>query len=590
MLAGAERQLDASPRTWDAPMSERLSPEEEVEAVLPAEVLAALDAPLDQDAEEDELEPGFPGPAKLGSQGAPLSRTGFPPPEPSDDPRLSSTTTTTVAAPSATMGPDTGGTRIGTGPGSGTGSGTGPGSGTGTEAGTGTGTFLPQPDAVALYQQARPTISPPTLDSTRPPKRAAASAPMPDFPRASALPARLLGSSDIGNNPASRSWSGGSSTRVDSWSEQFPRAPVPKPSTNPPPAPEPEPATFDVPPVLGPGAPLSILAAAIRHGFTGAVALEDESSIRRAVFRDGDFVTAASSAPNETLVAFLAQRGDLRGDASALARRLPPFGRHTGAALIAHGYLQQDELWSVLRAHAEWLLARILQMSKGSAQVEESVPGRLAAEPAVFGGAAGAEVLVEIVRRVLEPSQAIALMGGSQARLARGDATRLLSECALSEVESRVVDQLAGKTVEQALSGEFSPDFAAVLHALVQLGVLETLGAKRAAPATDENTGPDSIDGEALRARILARKALVEDGDYFALLGVSHDSTSYDIRRAYLRLRHDFDTSQVLTPHTADLRDTVELVLEVLDEAYEILRDQARRQRYRRALESPPRA
>jgi hypothetical protein len=37
------------------------------------------------------------------------------------------------------------------------------------------------------------------------------------------------------------------------------------------------------------------------------------------------------------------------------------------------------------------------------------------------------------------------------------------------------------------------------------------------------------------------------------------------------------------------LKDEVDLIVEVLDEAYEILRDNLRRERYRRALESVPR-
>jgi len=81
---------------------------------------------------------------------------------------------------------------------------------------------------------------------------------------------------------------------------------------------------------------------------------------------------------------------------------------------------------------------------------------------------------------------------------------------------------------------------------------------------------------------------LVEEGDYFALLGVPRQATGYDIRRSYVELRRQFDPSQVLRSHTLDLADDVDTILEVLDEAYEILRDQQRRERYRRAIESLP--
>ena len=98
--------------------------------------------------------------------------------------------------------------------------------------------------------------------------------------------------------------------------------------------------------------------------------------MRRIVLRDGDLVTAASSADDETLVAFLAARGDLDRDAAArLGTKLPPFGRHAGAALIAHGYLGQDDLWPVLRAHAEWIIGRALQETTGAFEHRGRAPG-----------------------------------------------------------------------------------------------------------------------------------------------------------------------------------------------------------------------
>ena len=70
---------------------------------------------------------------------------------------------------------------------------------------------------------------------------------------------------------------------------------------------------------------------------------------------------------------------------------------------------------------------------------------------------------------------------------------------------------------------------------------------------------------------------------------MSRDATGYDVRRAYTELRREFEPGRVLTAGTADLRDDVELIVEVLEEAYDILADDLRRERYRRALDAPPR-
>ena len=82
--------------------------------------------------------------------------------------------------------------------------------------------------------------------------------------------------------------------------------------------------------------------------------------------------------------------------------------------------------------------------------------------------------------------------------------------------------------------------------------------------------------------------ALVDEGDYFALLGVHRGATGYEIRRAFLDLRRKFEPSRALRPRTLDLKDDLRRILDVLDEAYEILGDTPRRERYLHALELPP--
>jgi CheY-like chemotaxis protein len=347
-------------------------------------------------------------------------------------------------------------------------------------------------------------------------------------------------------------------------------------------------ATDLSPPVLlGEGDAVRALARAVAARTSGSLALGPETAMRRIVLRDGDVVTAGSAAEDETLVAFLIARGDLERDAAArLAGKLPPFGRHAGAALIAHGYLGQDDLWPVLRAHAEWIIGRALLESSGACELEAEPPGRLRAEPGVFGGATGAEVLVEAVRRVVPPDVALRRLGGPGARLDDGTRPALLGECALRREEEAVVRNARGRTVGELLQGG-PPELCDVLYALVSLGVLDAL-APVVQPAPASAGGLDPLDEEAIRARVRARMSLVEDGDYFALLGVAHAATGYEIRRAYLELRRAFEPARVLTGATADLAGDVKTIIEVLDEAYDILREPHRRDRYRRAIEAGP--
>ena len=110
--------------------------------------------------------------------------------------------------------------------------------------------------------------------------------------------------------------------------------------------------------IVAQGAPASVIGRAVRQRFSGCLAFEVDQGLRRIVFKDGDVVIAVSAVHGESLVSFLAQRGDLTPEtATQIEHRIPAFGRHAGAALIARGLLEQNELWPVLRAHAEWVLA-----------------------------------------------------------------------------------------------------------------------------------------------------------------------------------------------------------------------------------------
>ncbi|HEY2515610.1 MAG TPA: DnaJ domain-containing protein, partial [Polyangiaceae bacterium] len=295
---------------------------------------------------------------------------------------------------------------------------------------------------------------------------------------------------------------------------------------------------------------------------------------------------------DESLLPFLAARGELPRDRVAqLSGKVPPFGRHAGAALVAHGYMRQDQLWSVLRAHAEWVIGRVVAIESGTARFEDDSPGRLRSEPSVFGGSTGAEVFVEVVRRGVAPKEAIARLGGEASRVADGANARLALECALGAVETAWLGKARGKSIGEAMASAGDPDFAAVLYALVLLGVCEAIRAVGAVsrPAAPSSPPVDPLDEEAIRARVRARMQLVDEGDYFAVLGVARDATSYEVKRAFLELRRTFEPSKLLTAGLADLSDDVRKIASVLDEAYEILKDSGRRERYRRAIDAVPR-
>lgn len=525
LLDDAELRADAPPTSDAVP-----SPEEEIEAVLPADVLAALDEPVDRS--ED-----------YGTRAHEREHT--------------QAKGTTAAAYRAATGSSAPGRPL--------------------------ESVVPtSADALTLL---------PNREAT-PPRDG-----VPEFPRGDATyesihPDNITASPPPQKNEALRRRSNEESSRPPSSSWHAPVRPLERPS-----------ATL-APPVeitLSSARPVVLLnsedacryfADAIVRRVTGALCFESDGIVRRVALREGDLVAASSNDELESLVHFLAERGEVsREVAPRLAAKIPPYGRHAGAALVAHGWLQQQQLWEVLRAHAEWIASRILRLPHGSAQFEQDLPGRLQSEPSVFGAATGAAIFVDLVRRTVPWETALERLGGESTRIADGQNHRLIAECNLSSQELEHLRRSSGASIRDLLARTSDGEILVTVHALALLGVIEPVVAPDFGHHEDRRkleAPRGEADEDAIRARVRARLELVEEGDYFEILGVSRDATGYEVRRAFLELRRSFEPSRILTARCADLADDVRKIVTVIEEAYEILRDNARRQRYRRAIEARP--
>jgi hypothetical protein len=88
----------------------------------------------------------------------------------------------------------------------------------------------------------------------------------------------------------------------------------------------------------------------------------------------------------------------------------------------------------------------------------------------------------------------------------------------------------------------------------------------------------------AARGRELAKRAQVQDGDYFAVLGLGRDASAHEVARAFERLKREFAVERFAEPIRAELHEALAEIAEVLDEAHRVLADDAVRAAYRAHL------
>ena len=75
------------------------------------------------------------------------------------------------------------------------------------------------------------------------------------------------------------------------------------------------------------------------------------------------------------------------------------------------------------------------------------------------------------------------------------------------------------------------------------------------------------------RQRVMAKYALVNESDYFTLLGVRRDATSFEIRRAYEAARRDYALVGFPPELQRELAEPLGEITRVIEEAYQVLRE-----------------
>jgi len=258
------------------------------------------------------------------------------------------------------------------------------------------------------------------------------------------------------------------------------------------------------------------------------------------------------------------------------------------AALVARGFLAQDDLWPALRLHGEQVLSAMLASIRGSVAF---VAGRVAEDgPSPFGALSGAAVFVRAFLLAHDVGTLAARAQRRPFKVVPGPYFEGREDSLGGTEAARDLEPILDQTIDARSLPALGPALA-TLEALALLGVVAIVDALPAeserAPATPlaSPLASASLDADALRLRIGARRKLVDEGDYFALLGVSPRANAFEIRQAYLELRRTFEPARVLQhPELRAFEEDLRVILEVVEEAYVVLRDDARRERYRRAI------
>lgn len=323
-----------------------------------------------------------------------------------------------------------------------------------------------------------------------------------------------------------------------------------------------------------------------RQRFTGKVVFQREDVIKEIYFDKGRPVFAASNLEHDRMGEQLFREGKITAEQYEQVReQVADSGRRMGEVLIELGWLKRRELLPVVRKHIEDIVYSIFAWDSGSYRM---LPGDHAGAERIRISRHPAAMILEGVRRKLDQDSLIVLIGAPESIIEIVDDRKLKSVMSVADLSSSERRALTSFDGMRSL-GEVHKIAAIELVEVYQLAYgLVVWGA-----AQSRRRGLDShaalVDEPALigetdlaidRGRVAAKYALVMEADYFALLGVRRDATSFEVKRAYEAARRDYQGESFPAEIRGQLSEQIAEINEVLQEAYLVLRDDALRASY----------
>ena len=189
------------------------------------------------------------------------------------------------------------------------------------------------------------------------------------------------------------------------------------------------------------------------------------------------------------------------------------------------------------------------------------------------------ESMVEGARRRFDPRRARQLLGRDPVAVAlSADAQPRLAQLRIAPELASLILRHDGAPLDTLL-GAASPGegLPGLLLALSALGIVETRPLAVAPPSAAELV-------RSAREIVRSMASLADDGDYFAILGLEPSAGARDAEAAWTDRRRELERLELDALGLDELAPLRDAVLEVLDEAHDVLCDDGLRERYRSAL------
>ena len=319
------------------------------------------------------------------------------------------------------------------------------------------------------------------------------------------------------------------------------------------------------------------------HQKSGPLIFKYEDIQRYLFFHDGFLVFAKITHPQELLGEVLFKLGKIsKKTYSKIDSYIDPMLK-IGESLMKEGLLSEDDLYAGLAYQMREVTLNIFPYFGGKFKFQERSKF---AEEEFKSKISIPDLIEEGIRRMKHYSQLEKFMGK---KVPFPTSEEFIDR--LTEEEWKIIETIDGSTPAEDLihAGDFSPEsFWNSMYLSYCLNIIDIKDVEKV-PVKKEKAEkvPFEVKDKKL-AEVIAMSEQLSTMDYYQILNVPENSSTYQIKLSYFRLAREYHPDCFDKDLPSDIKEKVEDVFSNITKAYDALGDEKKKQDYDSKREASP--
>jgi len=282
-------------------------------------------------------------------------------------------------------------------------------------------------------------------------------------------------------------------------------------------------------------------------------------------FLEGKVVYATSAEAQQRLGPILVREGKISASDNALAMSLMMPGKRFGEILVHLGKIQSEELAKAIARQVTSICTSAFCLQEGQYRFNEGA--KIPHDLHLLDLSTPAIVMEGIRRMPIRDELKSSLGAPTQSPKLASPTTQISRLVALQPPEVQTLARIDGAMtitdIVRTAPGRETETWK-LLYGLRVLGLLEGVAPVKGVAAADARRSPEASDLDQMFA-------LINDLDYYDVLGVTDNASTAEIKRAYNRLSKLHNPDQYGASGAAEKQKKAERVFARLTEAYQVL-------------------